>query len=697
MQYNCINVDTINFKTIMQSTNSSYGPAVILLFSGAWGMPNIATAQQVPVTEVRILATPLDSSQLQSTQPITVLRGEDLNQARRSTLGETLEATPGVQSTGFGQGAGRPIIRGLDGPRVRITENGADTFDVSAISPDHVVASNPLAAKSIEVIRGPATLIYGGSAIGGLVNVRTGLIPNSALKRSTASALVEAAARGQHSYSFSAMGGQGGLNYALGGFDKRAGDYRTPLGIQTNSFARSDGVSAGTSFVGSKGMIGLGISSTNSRYGAIAEADVVLDQKQRKIDFIAEAFEPIRGIESAMLKHSDGRYQHQEIEASTNTIGTNFKQSGKDSRVELTHTPISGIRGIFGFTQLNKKLEVSGLEAYLPNAQTKLKALYYVADKKFGDVKTEFGIRHESVGITPVVGAGFSNRSFSLNSLGLGSTLPINKTWATVLRASRNERAPVVEELYANGAHVATGTFEIGAPQLAKETSLNFDVGLHYTPSNQFKAQITGYQNRFNNYVYGQSTDLNGDGVIDRTDDTGAIVNDPLAPTLGDFTRLTYQQSKAIFHGFEIEAQWRPSNSALGLKAFTDVARGRLIGASGLNNSTPPRMSPMRFGLTLDYGQNSSGNQSSNRWSGYAQVIRVLGVSRLASQETSTPGHTLLNGELAYILGTKSQGATVFVQGRNLMNQTVRQHTSFLKDIAPMPGRTILFGVRAQF
>jgi iron complex outermembrane recepter protein len=667
------------------------------LASVALLVPFFCKAQPTPITEVRIQATPLDSSQLQSTQPITVLKGEDLNQARRSTLGETLETTPGVQSTGFGQGAGRPIIRGLDGPRVRVTENGSDTFDVSSISPDHVVASNPLAAKSIEVIRGPATLIYGGSAIGGLVNVRTGLIPNSAIKGSSANALIEGAARGQHSYGFSAVGGKDGLNYTLGGFEKRAGDYRTPLGLQANSFSRSDGVSVGTSFVGSKGMIGLGISSTNSRYGAVAEADVALEQKQRKIDFVAEVFEPVRGVESALLKHSDGRYQHQEIETSTNSVGTNFKQSGRDSRIELTHTPISGVRGIFGFTQLDKKLEVSGLEAYLPNSQTKLQALYYVADKKFGDVKTEFGIRHESVGITPSANSGFSNRSFSLNSLGLGSTLSINKAWATVLRASRNERAPVVEELYANGAHVATGTFEIGAPQLAKETSLNFDVGLQYTPNNQFKAQITGYQNRFNNYVYGKNTDLNGDGVIDRTGDTGAIVNTPLDPNSGDFKRLTYQQSKAIFHGLEVEAQWRPTNSALGLKAFSDIARGKLIGTSGTGSSTPPRMSPMRFGITLDYGQNPPNAQPSDRWSGYAQVMRVLGVTRLAAQETSTPGHTLVNAELAYRLGSKTQGATVFMQGRNLLNQTVRRHTSFLKDIAPMPGRTVFFGLRAQF
>jgi iron complex outermembrane recepter protein len=668
-----------------------------LLLATVCTMPSLSIAQQAleqtPITEVRVQSVPLNSSQLQSTQPVATLKGEDLNQARRSTLGETLEAaTPGVQSTGYGQGAGRPIIRGLDGPRVRITENGADTFDVSAISPDHAVASNPLAAKTIEIVRGPATLIYGGSAIGGLVNVRTDLIPSVALKNSSHSVLIETAARGQRSVGFSSVGGKDGLNYSVGGFDRQAGDYRTPLGLQGNSFARSGGLSLGTSFVGSKGMIGLGLSSTESRYGAIAEPNVILDQKQRKIDFLAESFDPVDGIEGVLFKHSDGRYQHQEIETGTNTIGTNFKQNGSDSRVEMTHAGILGTRGIVGFSQLNKQLEVSGTEAYLPNAKTRLQALYYVAEKKWGGVKTEFGARHENVSITPSTNSGFNNRSFSLNSFGLGMNIPVNKAWATVLRASRNERAPMVEELFANGAHVATGTYEIGSSQLAKEKSVNLDMGLQFTPSNQFKAQLTAYQNRFNNYVYGQNTDINTDGLYDRTNANGTIVNSPIDANSGEFKRLAYQQSKAIFHGFELEAQWHPIGSSWGFKAFTDVARGKLT-ASANTNGTPPRMSPTRIGVTADFGQ----NQSVNAWSGYAQAIRVESVSRLALQESSTAGYTLVNAELAYRLGTQAQGVTIYAQGRNLLNQTVRQHTSFLKDIAPMPGRTIFFGIRARF
>jgi iron complex outermembrane recepter protein len=672
--------------------------ATLVFFASAITLPTFAAAQQATVTEVRIQAAPLSDGQLQSTVPISILKGDELNQARRPTLGETLEAAvPGVQSTGFGQGAGRPIIRGLDGPRVRITENGSDTFDVSAISPDHVVASNPLAAKSIEVIRGPATLIFGGSAVGGLVNVRTDRIPSQALKGSSANVFLESGTRGQNSFGFSALGGKNGFNYSLGGFDRTAGDYRTPLGVQANSFSRADGVSVGTSFVTNAGMIGLGVSTANSRYGAIAEADVFLEQKQRKIDFVAESFEPIKGVESVLLKHSDGRYQHQEIEASTNTIGTDFRQSGRDSRLELTHAPLGGVRGILGFTQLDKNLKVSGDEAYLPNTKTKLQALYYVAEKKFGNVKTEFGARHESVGITPSQTSGFSNRSFALNSYGVSSNIPFTQAWGTILRASHSERAPVVEELFANGAHIATGTFEIGAPQLAKEKSLNFDIGLQYAPTPQFKAQITGYQNRFKNYVYGQSTDVNGDGVGDRIDDIGSVVNSAQDPGAGNLKQIAYQQSKAVFHGLEIEAQWRPTHSQFGMRAFTDVARGRLIGSSGTSEGPPPRMSPMRVGITVDYGQSTSSARSAGPWSAYAQVLRVMGASRVASQETTTDGYTLVNAELAYRLGNRTQGATVYLQGRNLLNQTVRQHTSFLKDIAPMPGRTVILGLRAQF
>jgi iron complex outermembrane recepter protein len=680
----------LNKKRAFTRSNATFIASTLI-------MPAICAAQQTPVTDVRIQAAPLNNSQLQNTQPVVVLKGEELHRARRTTLGETLEAaTPGVHSSGWGQGAGRPIIRGLDGPRVRITENGTDTFDVSSVSPDHVVASNPLGAKTIEVIRGPATLIYGGNAIGGLVNVRTNLIPESALKNSTARVLVEGSARGQHSFSVSALGGKNGLNYSLGGFERKADDYRSPVGIQPNSFSKSDGVSLGTSLVGSKGMIGFGISSSNSRYGAIAETDVFLAQKQRKLDLVAEAFEPMSGVESILFKHTDGKYQHQEIEQSTNAIGTDFRQGGRDTRIELTHAPIVGVRGLLGYTQLNKNLQVSGDEAYLPNTKSKLQAFYYVAEKKFADIKTEFGFRHEGAMVLPNQASGFNNRSFNLNTFSVGSNIPLNKTWSTLLRASRNERAPVVEELLANGPHIATGTFEIGQQQLVKESSVNLDIGFQYTPNNQFKAQITGYQNRFNNYIFGQSTDVNGDGEIDRTDDTGSIVNSPTDPSAGDFNRLAYTQSKATFRGFEIEAQWRPVNSEFGFKAFTDIARGQLANNAGVAGGIVPRMSPMRFGFTVDYGQNQSSARSSNRWSGYAQVLRVSGVTRLALQETATPGYTMVNAEIAYKLSARAQGASIYLQVRNLLNETVRQHTSYLKDIAPMPGRTVFLGLRAQ-
>jgi iron complex outermembrane recepter protein len=677
----------------MKNTNRTLANQTTrILVLGMGLLPLHANAQQAGVTEVRIQAPPLESGQLQNTQPISVLKGEELNQARRATIGETLEATvPGVHSSGFGQGAGRPIIRGLDGARVRVTENGADTFDVSTVSPDHVVASNPLAAKSIEVIRGPATLVYGGNAIGGLVNIRTDSIPTSALKGSINTVQIQGASRGQQSYSFNTVGGKNGLNYSLGGFDKNAGDYRTPLGLQPNSFAKANGFSLGSSYVSEKGMIGLGLSTSNSRYGAVAEADITLEQRQRKIDFIAESLEPIRGVESLLLKHSNGRYQHEEIEAVSSLVNTRFKQQGNDSRIELTHSPLGGVRGILGLSVLNKRLDVEGAEAYLPNAKTKLTAIYYVAEKKFGDVKTEFGVRHENTQISTTQ---IPTRTYNLTSFGIGSNVPINQSLAAILRVSKNERAPVVEELYANGAHSATGTYELGNAQLAKETSVNVDVGLRYNPTAQLKVQLTGYQNKFSNFIYGQNTDVNADGISDRTDNSGVLSNSATNPTDGDFKRLAYQQTGALFRGFELEAQWRPIDSRWGIKGFVDVARGRLDIGSGGPAGTPPRMAPSRIGFTVDYGQ---ATRTSNAWNGCLQLIQVSGVSRLAAQETATPGYTLLNAEIAYLLGNKTTGSTFFLQGRNLLNQTARQHTSFLKDVAPTPGRTIFVGLRAQF
>jgi iron complex outermembrane recepter protein len=659
--------------------------AFALVFCASQG----ASAQKAELPEVRVNAVPFIASPLDNTQPVNVLRGNELNQAVRSTLGETLSShTPGVQNSGFGLGAGRPVIRGLDGPRIKTTENGSDTLDVSAISSDHVVSANPLAARAIEIVRGPATLLYGGSAIGGLVNIVSNLIPLKALDKTAVTYFADGN-KGNHNAAFNVQGGLKGFNFSMGAFDKKLGDYKTPLGVQTNSFANADGISAGGSYVGSRGLIGLGVSTNNSRYGAVAEPDVFLSQKQTKVDLLGELYQPVTGIEKISFKRAQNRYQHQEVEAATNAVGTQFNLQGSDARLEVIHDPLFGIKGVFGLSFLDKKLEVSGAEAYIPNARSKNQALLYVAEKRLGAVKTEFGIRHENARINPDPSSGFNQQKFSLNSLSAGVNVPIAPGFSLLSNLSRNERAPVTEELFANGPHIASGTFEIGSASLQKERSTNIDLGVQYN-AEALQLKVSTYRNRFNSFIYGQLTDANGDGVPDRTDDAGAIQNDPANPGAGDLKRLEYSQAKALFRGIELEAQWRPKASNFGFRGFADLARGTLEGAA---QGIVPRMSPTRISALVDYKT----TMGSAIVSGYLQAMRVQGVSRLAAQETATNGYTLVNSELAYKLSSSTNSPTVYVQGRNLLNQVVRLHTSYIKDVAPMPGRTLIVGVRGQF
>jgi iron complex outermembrane recepter protein len=647
-----------------------------------YAMLRVASAQET-LPEVRIQASPLIASPLESTQAVSVLRGQALETATRATLGASLDGqTPGLHSSGFSPGASRPVIRGLDGPRVKITENGADSMDVSAISPDHTVATNPLSASAIEVVRGPATLIYGGSAIGGLVNIVTNQIPLRALSSNVFKVNLEGSlpnSSTQRSSSFQGLGGKDGFNFSLGAFQRSQADYKTPLGVQPNSDASADGASVGTSYVNQRMLIGFGVNSSNSQYGSVTEPNVYLVQKQTKYALIGELIAPLEWIESVSIKHARLQYQHQEIERPSQSVGTDFKQNGSDSTVQLMHNAVGGLRGLIGVNALAKQLNVSGTEAYLPSGQTKQNAIYYVGEKTIAGAKAEFGARSETVRITPDAVSQLPQKQFSLASLALGINFPVSTNITVISRISHNERAPVTEELFAKGAHVATRTFEVGNPALQKEISTNIEFGLALKNDTQ-KLQVSAFRNRFKNYIYGRLRDADQDGLIDQ-----------ISTPVGSFNSLAYYQTNAVFYGAEIEAEWRPKASGVAIKGFFDLARGRLQEqADGL----VPRLAPSRFGLSIDLKNSTLLGAA---WSGYAQLIRAQQVSRLATLETPTPAYTLVNAEAAYLIGNAKQGATAFIQARNLLNQVIRQHTSFNKDFAPAPGRNILLGIRAQF
>jgi iron complex outermembrane receptor protein len=637
---------------------------------------------------VTVTTSPFDGhDELEMAQPATVLRGDQLRRKQATTLGETLSTEIGVHSSSFGAGSGRPVIRGLDGPRIHVMDGGMGTADASSVSPDHRVTGETDTAQQVEVLRGPATLLYGSGAIGGLVNVITNRIPTQRQKGFDGRLeLRGASGTGEGSGNFVLNGGLGGFAWRLDGFKRNTGDYKIP-GAQNltdpdsprdrlpNSFTRSDGFSAGGSWVGERGYLGASYQELSSRYGIPTPDATQIDMRQRRTDLAGELRDPLPGFTRVRVKFRDANYRHDEIEA-TGEVGTTFRNEGSETRVELTHAPLGGWTGVLGIQHDRKTLSALGEEAVIPLTRNRETGLFLVEDRKWRDFHFELGARLGSVTRDPE--GGNPRRTFKPASLSAGAIWRFTPGYALAASLTRAERAPATEELYSNGPHHATESFEIGDATLGKERSRNIDLALRKT-AGAWRGKIGVFHNRFKNYIFARSVDQDGDGIADRVDDTGAL--DPA----GEFLLINYAQADARFRGIEGEISWRPAPEGFGARVFGDRAEGRLSGGENL-----PRISPARLGFEADWKRGP--------WAAWGMLMRVYRQDRVAALETSTPGYTRLDAGLEYAIKT-SPGSltTLFLKGNNLLDKDMRVHTSFIKDFAPLPGRSIVAGVRASF
>lgn len=671
----------------------------------SWGLVALAwvatTGRAETLPDVTVTAAPLGDTPLESSQPLSVLRGPALDRRRGASLGETLGNLPGVTSSGFGTAAGRPVIRGFAGPRVGVVENGLDTLDASSVSPDHAVPVDPLGMTQVEVLRGPSTLLYGSGAIGGLVNAVSDLIPTTARPGLRGDALAgwDSGPR-ERVGSLRLRGGTGdpgrggSLNWTLGGFTRDGGDYAIPgtavrgdptsaSGRLPNSFARGDGVSGGMSWIDRWGTVGISHAALDARYGIPAEPDVRIDLRNRRTEGLVDLAEPLPGIDSIRLRGAEVRYRHAEVEGASGTVGTQFDSVGRDVRLEALHGQVLGIRGVLGVQVRQRTLSASGEEAYLPTTREAENALFWAGERAIGAGRLEFGLRQARATRSPDAASGAEARRFDPRSWSLGGSLPVAGPVAVLATVTGSERAPAIEELYANGAHAATRTFELGDPGLRKERSRGLELGLRGVgPTLRWK--LTGFDRRFSNYVAGFATDLDGDGVADRVDASGAIVNSAADPAAGEFLRLAYRQAPARFRGMEAEVAWTPTGSPWTVRGTADAVRGTVDGLGAA-----PRTPPLRVGATVEY--------AAGPWAAFASVLRASAQERIGAFETPTPGYTRVDAELSYgwSLGGDRR-ATLFIQGRNLTNEDIRLSTSFVKDLVPMPGRSVWAGLRVR-
>jgi iron complex outermembrane receptor protein len=629
--------------------------------------------QNVQLPSITVTASPLAEPGAELIQPSTVLSGAELDDRRGNTIGETVNQIPGVQSSYFGAGVGRPIIRGLEGSRVQVLEGGISSLDLSGASNDHAVSIDPFLADQIEVLKGPSTLLYGAGAIGGVVNVVDGRIPETPVDGVTGRAQLEGNTVNDERNGVARIDAGNGTLAIHGDYVRHfADDYDIPHGgTLENSDVSTRSAAGGVGYTGDSAFAGVSVSQFEDHYGIPTgprdgpiDPDVEatrIDMHQTRVDVKAGVIQPTSWLDRLTLRFGHNDYEHLE-HAADEENGTLFRNDGYEARLEAVHAKIGAWRGSFGLQYGDRDFSAIGEETIVPNTKIRETGVFVVEQADYAPFKLQLGARYDDNTLDPATG---NEATFNAVSLSSGATWDFTKDWHVALNLDRAQRAPDEEALFVDGAHDATGSFEIGDPNLQKETANQIDLALHYH-SDDVQASIGAYCNRFDDFIYLEDTDQVEDGLPVRI----------------------WSQHDATFHGFEGEARLKVAENAAGrldLRAFADTVRAKLTDGAG----NLPRISPARVGLSLLWNRDD--------WRASLGATRYAKQDDTAPFETPTAGFTLINAHLSYDLHTGPTTWEAFVDGSNLGNEEARLATSFLKDRAPLPGRALVFGVRSYF
>ena len=673
----------------------------------AVAQPSAPTLKEVVVT-----ANPLGSDLNDMVAPVSTLGGDALTVRQASTLGETLNSMPGVTSTYFGPNSSRPAIRGLDGDRIKVLQNGGSTLDASTLSYDHAVPIDPLVAEKIEVVRGPAALMYGGNAVGGVVNVIDNRIPRDPITGVTGAADVSGTIGGDKGRNASGLleAGNGKFAVHADAFVRQTSDLRIPgyarsgslratqplpegeteaYGKIPNTNAHQEGGSMGGSYTWADGFVGANWSTYRNDYGTPAEADARIKMRQDRFALEGESRNlagATNGIfESVKGKFSYTDYEHREIE--DGVTGTTFKNHGWDARLEATHGKIGNMTGVIGTQFGHTDFSALGEEAFVPSTATDNAALFVFEELPLissGDLKLNFGGRldHSKVKASANGNDRFSDaeRSFNAGSASAGLLYKLNPVWTVTSNLSYTERAPTFYELYANGPHLATGSFEVGDPNASKERATSIDLGMRFKQGNH-SGSVSGYYSRFQNYLALLNT-----GTF--RDSEGNVV---AAGSEGALPELQYLGVPATLYGFEAEGKTRLLQKMLTTSDSLDFeARADYVHGENRSNGEPlPRLSPLRLGGSLVYAAGPWGARINVDWNARQ--------SRVPTGDTPTDAYTMLGIALTYKMKLSGTQTLFYVRGDNLTNTEARSATSILRDIAPLPGRSVRIGMRTQF
>lgn len=609
-------------------------------------------------------------------KPRTTLEGERLDESRAATLGETVSGIPGVQSSNFGPGVGRPIIRGMEGPRVAVLAGGLDSQDVSTVSQDHAAAIEPFLADRIEVLEGPASLLYGSGAIGGAVNVVDGRIPEFPVDggiSGRAETRFQTGAR--HGNTTLARIDGGGEHHALhaDAVYRHTRDYDTPLGVQRNTSLDTRSGALGGSLLGDWGFVGLAVERFEDAYGnpgepgnpALGERGVHLrlhQDRQVLKGQLRDLWGRGNGLRFA-LAHTG--YAHTEFEG--DEIGTVFAKTANEGRLEATFGHAEGWEGALGLQLSATGFKASGEEAFVPETHTRAQGVFALVRRTRGQLRLDAGGRLDHVRIRATDGP---ERSFDTRSLSLAGAWTPAPRWQLRLAFDHAERAPGAEELVADGPHIATLAYEVGDPTLQREAVDQIEASVQYA-SPRLSARLTAYRNRFDGFIY--LRDTGADWYWDE--------GDRLLPV------RRWAQADALFRGLEGEATFHLARGDGGdwdMRLFGDRVRATLAGGGNL-----PRIAPARFGAQLRWER--------GQWRAALGALHVFRQSDVADGETATPGYTLVDAYAARHIDFAGLAWELFVDASNLTNQVARVHTSFLKDVVALPGRSFDLGLRLYF
>jgi len=690
--------------------------ALVLLSAGALvaasahaetALPNPSTLDTIQVTGMAE-----DASKVAS--PVSVISAEKIQQAG-GNLGEVLDGLPGVRVDTFGAGAGRPVIRGQTAPRVKVLSDSSSVLDASDISPDHAVTVDPLLGERIEVLRGPATLLYGGGAIGGVVNVLDNKIPRRLPENGLEGRLLlRGNSVADERVGAAAVTGQIGNNLVLHaeGSYKNAENYRAPDLAESKvdaTFSRSKNGSVGASWVTDKGYVGLAYSYRDDHYGLPGHSHeyegchphgsalhcgshdhgaedghdhdhdhdhdhehvAAINLTSKRIDLRGEYADPFPGISRIRFRANHTDYSHDEVDG--DEVTTTFANKGYDSRIELEHVPLGPWTGVFGVQHADTTFSATGVEAFLPTVDTRSTGLFLVEHLEVNDQwHFELGARHEWLTHQPRGDTRnrpkFDDTASSFSGAAIWSLRP---DLALTFSLSRSQRLPHAQELYARGIHMATNTYECGLLPSAltcggagndagydKETSKNAEISLRKTEG-PLTFNVGAFANNVDNYTYARTLDQ-----------------------FEAFRLIKYTQADVEFRGVEAELSYQFTEQ-FSATAFGDRTRARFADGGG----NVPRIPAARFG--------GRANVTAGQFDGELELYRVKRQRHIDDYEVETPAYDMLNLTLAYNLVDRN--SQVFLRGSNLLNEQVWNHASFLANTVPLPGRNISVGFSYRF